>query len=303
MFWILQLSQQEADRKQQFDRGAPGSRVAQRGVQVAQNVGRAGRAVGTGAQVAGKGAQVAGKGMQAAGQGVKAAGQGLQAGGRAMTAAGTALSGTGVGAIAGVPLAVAGGGVTAAGAGAQAVGTGIGAAGKGVEQAGNAVDKVGSRLAQGAKRLQKAGEDIIDQAQPGGEAAKKFLEQARRFPLARLMEKSFPVLFWIISYIAKSFSPLVVIVVLISLPLLWFFITLLAMFSNSIRFKLPLIPFQLPKTNAAELIVSLLVAITAVALPIVIILDVICGTPVGLLVRAGLAIKNLFTGGTNISCE
>ena len=86
MFWILQLSGQEADRKERFDRDTPGNRVAEKGGKVAQNVGRAGRVAGVGAQVAGKSGEMAGKGMQMAGQGMKAAGQGMQAGGKAVSA-------------------------------------------------------------------------------------------------------------------------------------------------------------------------------------------------------------------------
>lgn len=267
MFFVLQMSQGEPQENPQPQRPPRAARAARGG-------GRALRAGGRGMQMAGRGMRMAGRGMQTAGQGA-------QAGGRAMMGAGAALSGTGVGALAGVPLAAAGAGVTAAGAGAQAGGAGVQAAGGAAETGGRAAAGAGAKMEQAAQLAEAAAKS----AQPGGEIADQITATLKRFPLLSIINDAFPVLFWIITYLIRSFSFLVLIIGLLALPLLWALICWLALFGK--YFKLPLMPVKLPQCKIFELVVSSIVAIFAVSIPTMIILMTLCSTPGGWLTRQG----------------
>lgn len=227
-----------------------------------------------------------------AGKGMQAAGQGMQAGGRAMMGAGQALSATGVGAVAGVPLTIAGGGVAAAGAGLQAGGAGMEAAGSAAQAGGRAARGAGAQM----EKAGQAAEALAKQIQPGGAIADRITDTLKRFPFLNLINDAFPALFWLMTYIIRSFSFFTIILGLAALPLLWALVSWLAMFGG--RFQLPLMPVKLPKVKFFEVVVSTLVALFAISIPTMIILVALCATPGGWLLRQGLA----FAADLTFSC-
>lgn len=143
---------------------------------------------------------------------------------------------------------------------------------------------------QQAARVQQAAAAVPEPpTQSKGEATDPVGSAIKRFPLFNMINHPFPVLGWLIIFIAKLGSLIAVIGGMLSIPVSWALVAW-ASFISSGGGKAKGLPLNLPVAKGGELAAASFFAVLILLLPIVIILVIMCNMPVGKIAAVGIKI-------------